>query len=67
MTLRNLLEPFDKYFLYLMIVHCLILIFIDTREFNKNNNKSNAQKSRTLGYSFLGLSIMMFLLKIFLK
>lgn len=67
MTLRNLLEPFDKYFLYLMIVHCLILIFIDTGEFNKNNNKSNAQKSRTLGYSFLGLSIMMFLLKIFLK
>lgn len=66
MSFSDLLQPFDKYFLYLMIIHCFLLIFIDTHTFNKNNNSANGQKSKTLGYSSLVISVMVFLFKIFL-
>lgn len=60
MGLKEVVGLFDKYFLYLMIIHCLILIFIDTSTFKKENNENNEQKSKLFGYSFLVVSIMLF-------
>lgn len=67
MGLKEIIGVFDKYFLYLMIIHCLLLIFKDTYSFNKENNQVNAKKSKVFGYSFLVISTMLFLINKFLK
>lgn len=66
-TVKIILGYFDKYFFYLMLVHCLVLILIDTYRFKQEKDKKNLQKSKVLGYGFLLISVALVVVNTFIK
>ncbi|MHC1681623.1 MAG: CLC_0170 family protein [Clostridiaceae bacterium] len=67
MTLKIILGYFDRYFFYLMLVHCLILILIDAYKFKKEKDRKNLHKSKVLGYGFLIATVTLVLVNSFIK
>jgi membrane protein CcdC involved in cytochrome C biogenesis len=57
----TVLELFNEYFLALVIVTGLIVIFIDSRQFNIENRKMEAKRAKFIGYVYIGLAVILYI------
>lgn len=60
----RIIDLFDEYFLMLIYIEIGILIFIDNRDFKKNNMVKETKISKIVGIGTLSVSTVLYILRL---
>jgi hypothetical protein len=56
-----MLELFNEYFLALVVIIALVVIFLDSRQFNEEGRKEEAKKAKFLGKVYIALALILYI------
>ena len=55
------LELFNEYFLALVVITALVVIVADSRQFYRQDRKTEAKRARFIGFVYIGLAVILYI------